>query len=164
MDFRKATPEDIEGILDIIYSAQAHFKVQGIDQWQNGYPNRAVIAADIEQGNSYVLTEVDDILATVAVIVGIEKTYETIYDGAWLTEGSYATIHRLAVSQAHKGRGIAFEVMRRIERLLTTNSIRIDTQEVNFPMQGLIQKSGYTYCGIIYLADGNKRLAYEKTL
>jgi hypothetical protein len=29
-------------------------------------------------------------------------------------------------------------------------------------MQHNIEKHGFTYCGIIYLASGDKRLAYQK--
>ena len=42
------------------------------------------------------------------------------------------------------------------------SSVRIDTHEDNIPMQNMIEKNGFKKCGIIYLLDGNKRLAYEK--
>jgi hypothetical protein len=29
-------------------------------------------------------------------------------------------------------------------------------------MQHILQSYGFTYCGIIYLADGSERLAYQK--
>ena len=44
------------------------------------------------------------------------------------------------------------------------NSIRIDTHEDNLPMQNLLKKNNYEYCGIIYLEDRSKRLAFEKVL
>ena len=31
-------------------------------------------------------------------------------------------------------------------------------------MQHLLDKNGFTYCGIIYLDDGTERLAYQKQL
>jgi len=30
-------------------------------------------------------------------------------------------------------------------------------------MQHCIEKYGFTYCGIIYLSNGDERLAYQKT-
>ena len=41
--------------------------------------------------------------------------------------------------------------------------LRIDTHEKNLVMQNLVKKTGFSYCGIIYVDDGTKRLAYEKT-
>ena len=44
------------------------------------------------------------------------------------------------------------------------NSLKVDTHEENIPMQNLLKKNGFKYCGIIYLEDGGKRVAFEKTL
>ena len=38
----------------------------------------------------------------------------------------------------------------------------VDTHRDNAIMQHNIKKHGFTYCGIIYLANGDKRLAYQK--
>ena len=37
-----------------------------------------------------------------------------------------------------------------------------DTHRDNTIMQHLITKHGFTYCGIILLANGDERLAYQK--
>ena len=44
------------------------------------------------------------------------------------------------------------------------NNIRIDTHRDNHIMQHNIEKYGFTYCGIIYLANGDERLAFQKQL
>lgn len=44
------------------------------------------------------------------------------------------------------------------------DSIRIDTHRDNKPMQHLLNKNGFRYCGIIYLEDGDERLAYQRCL
>ena len=41
-------------------------------------------------------------------------------------------------------------------------NIRIDTHKDNRIMQHNIEKHSFTYCGIIYLANGDGRLAYQK--
>jgi hypothetical protein len=41
-------------------------------------------------------------------------------------------------------------------------NIRIDTHRDNHIMQGLLQRHGFSYCGIIYLLDGAERLAFQK--
>jgi len=40
--------------------------------------------------------------------------------------------------------------------------LKIDTHRDNVIMQRALEKSGFTYCGIIYLKDGSERLAYQK--
>ena len=39
--------------------------------------------------------------------------------------------------------------------------LRIDTHEDNKPMQAAIMSYGFAECGIIYVADGSPRLAYD---
>ena len=41
-------------------------------------------------------------------------------------------------------------------------NIRIDTHKDNQIMQHNIKKHGFVYCGIIYLANGDERLAYQR--
>ena len=38
------------------------------------------------------------------------------------------------------------------------DNIRIDTHRDNKPMRHLLEKYGFTYCGIIYLLNGDERL------
>ena len=45
----------MDRILEIIEKAKIELKKLGLDQWQNGYPNREVIENDIKSGISYVL-------------------------------------------------------------------------------------------------------------
>ena len=47
MNFRKSTKSDVSKIMEIVKQAQEYFKSQGIDQWQNNYPNDEVINNDI---------------------------------------------------------------------------------------------------------------------
>ena len=47
MEFRKSTKNDVPKIMNIVKQAQNYFKEQGIDQWQNNYPNIDTINSDI---------------------------------------------------------------------------------------------------------------------
>ena len=167
MEFRKAVPSDLTRIMDIIKYAQLYLKELGIDQWQNQYPSEETILTDMQNGHSYVLLDVENIIATVAISFDGEKTYEHIYDGAWLSNQDYAVIHRLAVRKTSKGNGLSTDIMKLTEELCkerSITSIKIDTHEQNLGMQHILKKNGYTYCGVIYVEDGTKRLAYEKLL
>ena len=85
MEFRKAIESDTDDIMDIIKQAQNYLKKQGVDQWQNNYPNYDTIKNDIRNGNGYVLLNDNAIVGTVAAILGEEKTYKNIYDGKWIS-------------------------------------------------------------------------------
>lgn len=167
MEFRKAKHTDLESIMNIIIEAQCFLKEQGINQWQNGYPNSSIITSDIEAGNSYMLLHNNTIVATAALSFNGEPTYDTIYDGSWLSEVPYAVIHRIAVAKDVKGKSLSSTLIQFIEELCLQHnriSIKIDTHEDNKLMQKVILKNKFQYCGIIYLKDKNKRLAFEKIL
>ena len=167
MEFRKSSLEDIEGIMDIIKEAQAYLKREDIDQWQNGYPNEEVIRADIGKDESYGLVDDNIIMATTVLSFQGEATYKKIYQGQWLTDNRYGVIHRIAVGQSFKKKSLAGKVLSNIEDICREKgflSLRIDTHKKNIPMRRFIEKNNFIYCGIIYLKDGNERMAFEKVL
>lgn len=167
MEFRKSAETDINNIMKIIKQAQAYFKEQGIDQWQNNYPNVEAISGDIANNNSYVLLKDNNIVATAAVSFDGESTYDTIYEGEWITNNEYAVIHRIAVDNTYKGLGLSSQIIKNVEQLCLNKglySIKIDTHEENISMQKLLEKNKFQYCGIIYLEDRSKRIAFEKSL
>ena len=163
---RLAVSSDIVRIMEIIDEAKVYFKEAGIDQWQNGYPNAETIAHDISNNESYVYESSENIVATLMISLRPEPTYATI-DGNWSLDGDYATIHRIAVSSAYKGQGFAKKTLSAaMEQILRQNvkQIRIDTHEDNLVMINYLLSSGFKYCGIIELSDGNKRNAYDKII
>lgn len=167
MEFREAVKTDIYEIMNIIRQAQTYFKEVGINQWQNDYPNVKTISTDIENKNSYVLLKDDNIVATAAVSFDGEKTYDSIYEGQWISDSEYAVIHRLAVNNNCTRLGLSSQIIKNVEYLCLNRgvySIKVDTHEENFPMKTLLKKNEFQYCGIIFLEDGSKRIAFEKTL
>ncbi|MBL4930592.1 GNAT family N-acetyltransferase [Clostridium paridis] len=167
MVFRKTVKTDIDDIMNIISQAQAYFKEQGIDQWQNNYPSVETISNDINNNHSYVLLEDGNIVATAAVSFDGEKTYDTIYEGQWVSNNEFAVIHRIAVHSKYKGLGLSSEIIKNVEEICLNKgvySIKVDTHEENLSMQKLLRKNAFKYCGIIYLEDGSKRIAFEKSL
>lgn len=165
MMLRKTTHSDISRVMEIICSAQKSLRDMGIDQWQNNYPNESVIAGDINKGISYVLLKDDMIVATAALSFEKEPAYEKIYGGKCLNDKVYAVVHRLAVSESDKRIGIASLFMNMIRDLCIQKkvfSIKIDTHRNNMPMQNMLKKNGYQYCGIIYLGDGFENCGAER--
>ncbi len=128
-------------------------------QWGSDRPGINLIINDINNGESYVVENDGEIVATFACIEGIEPTYIDI-DGKWLNDDEYLTIHRIASNGKVKG---IFDFV--IDYVSNMNKdIRIDTHADNATMKHLIEKNGFIECGIIVVDDGTKRIAYQKTI
>ncbi|MBS4536303.1 GNAT family N-acetyltransferase [Clostridium sp. D2Q-14] len=167
MEFRKTVESDINDIMVIIKKAQNFLREKGIPQWQNGYPGIQIIKNDLKKGYAYVLIDVNKVIATLAISFDGEKTYKDIYDGKWISNDQYAVIHRLAIDDDYKGKEIASIIINNIEKICLDkgiDSIKIDTHRKNLPMQRMLKKNGFKYCGVIYLEDKSERLAFEKIL
>ncbi|WP_416176485.1 GNAT family N-acetyltransferase [Clostridium sp.] len=167
MEFKRAAEKDIDAIISIIKQAQAYFKTHGINQWQNNYPNVDIIANDIRRKNSYALFKDNILVSTAAISFDGEKSYEHIYKGRWISNSRYAVIHRVAVESSLKGKGLASILIKNLEKYCARNfvhSIKIDTHKDNISMQKLLKKNKFQYCGIIYLPNGDERMAFEKII
>jgi hypothetical protein len=127
-------------------------------QWGNGYPSESVILADMERRGGFVIEE-DKVVGYFAFLPSPEPTYSRIYDGQWLDDDlPYHVVHRIAsYPEVHGIFGTIMDFCFSCDR-----NIRIDTHRDNLIMQHLIAKRGFTYCGIIHLANGDERLAYQK--
>ena len=158
---RQATPVDLPAVMQVVEAAKGIMRASGnLHQWVDGYPSEEVIMADIEKGHGYAAEEKGRIVAYFAFVPSPEPTYNKIYGGSWLDNNQpYHVVHRIAsYPEVH---GIFGDI---IDFCFShTNNIRIDTHRDNTIMQHNILKHGFTYCGIIYLASGDERLAYQKT-
>lgn len=160
MIVRSAHTEDLTSILAVLEAARGIMRASGnTGQWVNGYPSREVVEADISNGHGFVVVEGARIVGYFAYIPSPEPTYSYIEGGAWLEDTlPYHVVHRIgSVPEVH---GVFRAIMDWcFER---DRNIRIDTHRDNHIMQHCIECYGFTYCGIIYLADGAPRLAYQK--
>ena len=155
--------------MKIVSDAQVYLATQGIDQWQDGYPNKSLILDDISNYESYIVKSEDNILRGIAMFTTVPEPTYTFIDGNWLTDkdSKYGVVHRMAVGRNYRGMGIAKFIFSECEQILkerNITSMRIDTHEDNIGMQSLLKKLGYIYCGIIFLSNGDKRLAFEKVV
>jgi GNAT superfamily N-acetyltransferase len=163
---RKAECTDIERILEIIRQAKEQMRRMNSRQWQDVYPAVEHITGDIDKGYGYVLCGESGVIAYAAVIFDGEPAYKKI-QGKWLTDFPYVVVHRLAVAEEMKQKGIATFFMQKIEELGKQNGIRsfrVDTNFDNLYMQKILFALDFTYCGEIYYDPGGKRKAYEKRI
>ncbi len=167
MEFRQAKISDLDQIVEIIELSKKYLKETKVDQWQDGYPAKEDLRRDIESGNSYVLTNKDEIIATTVISLDGESTYNSIFNGEWITNEEYIVMHRVAVHDKYKGKGIFKELIKEAESLAINNmifSIKIDTHRDNISMQRAVVKNNFKRCGIIYLENGSERIAFEKVI
>ena len=158
--FRGAVRGDLPQILQIYAHAREAMAASGNPtQWGDNFPPQELLEEDIDSNRLFVYVVNGQLLGVFAFILGVDPTYQVIEDGAWLNDAlPYGTIHRLASSG--KSKGVASAV---IEWCLEhCQSLRADTHADNQIMQHLLEKNGFTRCGIIHVADGTPRIAYQK--
>lgn len=159
MKIRKSEMADLDILLKMYENARLFMTNHGNPtQWGNTYPPKTMLARDIEEGNSYVCVEQDKIIATFYFKKGRDDTYARIYEGQWMNEAPCGVVHRITSAGTIKGAATfclewAFE---------QCGNLKIDTHRDNMVMQHILDRNGFTYCGIIYTEDGSERLAYQK--
>ena len=159
MIIRKATLADVEAAHKIYESAKEFMHSSGNpNQWTGEYPSGSDVKSGIANGTSYVCVDGDEVVATFYFGIGDDPTYKVIYDGEWKNALPYAVVHRIAVK--HRGKGILGFVLDECFKMYS--NLKIDTHRDNIPMQRALKKSGFEYCGIIHLANGDERLAYQR--
>lgn len=158
---RRATYDDVPVLMDVFRKARGIMRSSGnMNQWNDGYPSEEVVRKDIDNGHCVVLCEDGKVVATMAFIPGPDPTYAEIYDGGWLSDAPYHVIHRIAV--AEPGHNAARALLD--WGFGQAGSIRIDTHKDNVIMHHVLSKYGFTHCGLILLANGDPREAYQKDL
>lgn len=162
MIIRKADYNDLEDIRLIYQSARKFMSDNGNpNQWSNVNPPLERTEEDIRENNLYVVVDDKDILAVFYYRFGDDPTYKNIYDGSWLNDDTYGVIHRIAVTDKARGKGIAgfcFDFA-----YSKCKNLKIDTHRDNIPMQRALAKHGFKQCGIIHLANGDERISFQKS-
>ncbi|MCI5839486.1 MAG: GNAT family N-acetyltransferase [Peptoniphilaceae bacterium] len=165
---RRADLNDLEKIYQIIEETKIIFKNEGIDQWQNGTPNKESIKENIKDGG-YVYEENGLVLGFCYLQKSEDKNYRNV-DGDDFIYDDYFIIHRFCVDPERRREHIATKFFNEIEEYAKVNnfkSIRLDTHKDNIPMRNFIKKNNFEYRGIIMVDDVIKkaeRMAFEKKL
>ena len=171
MQLLKAETQHLDQMTELVDMARVQIKRLGFNQWQTGYPPKELLEEDIRQGRAFLAEEGGIIMGMFVYQTFPDPSYAQI-DGRWLTEGDdYASVHRVCVSDACKGRGVAGWMMAQAFSMARQDrfcSVRIDTHEENLPMQRALSKAGFQRCGVIRLIggpeDGDPRIAFEMVL
>ena len=159
LEIRQTTKADISRVMEILDQArQFMWSIGNTAQWPKGYPARETIERDVELGNGYVCcNEEGKVVATFCFAPGPDATYNKIEDGAWLNDEPYHVIHRVASDGSVRGLGkLIIDWCKARDK-----NLRFDTHADNKVMQALAEHNGFQRCGIIYVANGTPRIAYQ---
>ena len=186
MRIRKANLQDFPELRRIYRAAREFMRTHGNpNQWGTTSPEEALLLRDLREGHLYVVLpgdaessgeaaeESSPIAGAFALFTEPDPTYAVIEaepspagpeeisgrgPGSWLSDTPYTTIHSIGSGQtAH---GVLQAALDFAEEIY--HHIRIDTHTDNTVMQQALGKRGFSRRGIIYLANGDPRIAYER--
>jgi GNAT superfamily N-acetyltransferase len=162
---RKANYTDIKEIMNIIRDTVVEMHSDGNTQWDENYPQENDFLKDIQKGDLYVC-ERDGNLAG---LVCINKIQPLEYKGLpWSKEETAIIVHRMAVSQSYRRRGIGTELMAFAEEFAVQNNVqylKTDTYSINTKMNAMFVKCGYKWVGEMSFRSKEKPFyCYEKVL
>jgi len=166
MKIRKAQTSDLDNIMKMYKSCVAGMLKNGIDQWDDTYPNTETIAQDLESQTYYVAEENGKIIGG----INIDKNQDPTYlDINWQdASNQFLVVHRLGVKEESWGDGIGKSLMIFTEELVKKKdlkSIRLDTYSGNPKAMEFYIRLGYRELGAINLKpDKNEYYCFEKII
>lgn len=151
MNIRIAKKEDLNSIKKLTEDCAVAMQDKGIFQWNEHYPSREKLAADINKKELYVLEIDTEIIGIVVLTDHMDEEYISI---KWLTRtGNNLYIHRLATHPSKWGSGLGQQLMDFAEdfaRQKNFDSIRLDTFSQNKRNHRFYESRGYKRLGDIY--------------
>ena len=167
MRIRHATTADLDALEAIYARARAFMAETGNPtQWGPNEPSREELTETVAAGELLVGTDENDVPRFAFVLLEKpEPTYLHIHDGAWPNDEPYLTLHRVASDgSSHGVLDAAVTFAARRARACGVRNLRIDTHRDNVVMRRAIARACFTRCGIVHMADGSERIAYQLVL
>ena len=166
MIIRKAEISDLENIILMYKSCVTGMIANGIDQWDESYPNAEVIMEDLIAQTYFVAIENNIIIAGINIDQNQDDTYLAL---DWKDKkNQFLVVHRLAVKVEFWNDGIGKSLMLFTENLVTErglNSIRLDTYSGNPKAMEFYRRLGYSELGTIDLKPNkDKYHCFEKII
>lgn len=156
MEIRKASMQDLEQIMQIYDRAKKFMRENGNkEQWGEDYPSSELIKKDMDK--MYLCMSDGEIACVFYYAEEEDEDYKNI-NVNWLNEEPYGVVHRVASTGIVKG-SAAFCLEWAYAR---TRNLRMDTYRDNIPMQKLLEKCGFRYCGSFECRGTDKWMAYHK--
>lgn len=166
-----ASREQLDEITVLYEQCKKHMSQAGIVQWDDNYPNRGTISAQLEAGDLYCAKSPDG--AICAVVTLDEWQHPAWADIQWVetAHGANVVIHGLAIHPQRQGQGLGKGVLAFCERFAGEKGyagIRLDAFTGNPAAIGMYEKNGYRCAGAVYFPEKIKPYnwynCYEKTI
>ena len=166
MIIRKANKVDLENIMKMYKSCVKGMITNGIDQWDDTYPNTEIISQDLEVMTYYVAEIEGEIIGGINIDQNQDETYLAI---DWKDKSnSFLVVHRLGVKEENWGEEMGKRLMNFVEDLVVEKklkSIRLDTYSGNPKAMEFYKRLGYTRLGHVYLKPNkNEYYCFEKII
>ena len=166
MIIRKAEISDLENIMLMYKSCVAGMVENGIDKWDETYPNDEIIIEDLNVGTYYVAQMNETIIGGINIDKNQDDTYLSL---DWKDKSdSFLVVHRLGVKEEFWNKKIGKDLMLFTENLVIEkglNSIRLDTYSGNPKAMEFYRRLGYSELGTIDLKhDKDKYHCFEKII
>ena len=143
----KADISHLDAAWRIIDRCRASLRERGIFQWDDVYPTREDVEADIGAGRLYALTTGEHPQAIVTMDSIQEPEYATL---SWMSPEPALVVHRLCVDPSAQGRGLGGQLMDYVEKHASRHrfaSIRLDAYSGNPQALSLYRRRGYREVG-----------------
>ena len=160
---RLARAEELDSVYRLVQDATRHMDEQGIPQWDEIYPSKAVLNGDIENQQMYLI-EVEGRVAGFTVIN--EDQSPKYADVDWKYDGRVLVVHRLTIHPDYQRQKLASHLMDFAEEMAATENydcIRLDAFTLNPTAFGMYEKRGYRRVGIVRFRKGDFYV-YEKKI
>jgi ribosomal protein S18 acetylase RimI-like enzyme len=163
MKISQGAQSDLNAVICLIGECIRHMEARGIHQWDEIYPDRAIIETDLTNGLLYVAREDGRCRAMVTVHEYQPCEYAPI---EWQYPAErLLVVHRLAVHPNSEGRGIGRKLMEFVEDMARNGgyeAIRLDAFPQNPRAVSLYENLGYRKAGSVVFRKGLFFL-YEKS-
>lgn len=157
---RHSSTADIPVILRLRDAARLIMRQSGnMTQWPVGEPRDSLFEADVAARVSHIVEADGRPVATFALLPGPDPAYAVVSSGlGWQRpDGEYFVIHRLASDGSAPG---VFSAV--MDFCSAVRDLRVDTHKDNVIMRHLLAKYGFAYVGVICLANGSQRMAFQR--
>ena len=166
MIIRKAEISDLKNIMKMYNSCVRGMLKNGVDQWDETYPNAEIISDDLKLGSYFVADLNGKIVGGVNIDQQQDPTYLNIN---WKDNSNqFLVVHRLGVEEENWGDGIGKALMMFSEELVKEqglSSIRLDTYSGNPKAMDFYLRLGYNELGTIDLKPNKKKYhCFEKII